>query len=61
MAARRVIARIAIAVSLAALALAAFVPPLRHHAIAGGWGIAASSAAGIVAGLGYLRSTRGRP
>jgi len=47
-------------VSLAALALDVLVPPLRHHAFAGGWGIAVSSAAGILGSTMYLRSSRGR-
>jgi hypothetical protein len=51
------IARACLAVSAAALVALAF-PPLRHHAIAGGWGIAASSAVSILACLYYLRITR---
>ena len=56
---RRRIALTCIAVSIAALAILAF-PPLRHRAAGGGWGIAASSAVSILAGLYYLRTSRSR-
>jgi hypothetical protein len=58
--ARRVIACISIAVSVLCLLAVVAVPALRHHAVAGGWGIAASAAVSITACLAYLRSTRRR-
>jgi len=57
---RRRIARACTVVSLAALAALAAVPPLRHHALGGGWGIAASSAVTILAYLYCLRISRSR-
>jgi hypothetical protein len=56
---RRRLARGCIAVSAAALVALAY-PPLRHHAVGGGWGIAASAVVSILACAVYLRSTRSR-
>ena len=47
---RRAVMGIVIAISLACLVALAAVPPLRHHALGGGWGIAASAAVSILAG-----------
>ncbi len=60
MSARRVITRISIAVSFAALVALVAFPALRHRAPLGGWGICASVVVSILAGLAYLRSTGGR-
>lgn len=58
---RRAVTRIVIVISLACLVALVAVPPLRHHALGGGWGIAASAAVSILAGLYYLHSTKRRP
>jgi hypothetical protein len=59
--ARRVTARVSMAMSFALLVLLVAVAPLRHRAPAGGWGICASAVVSIGAGLAYLRSTGDRP
>jgi hypothetical protein len=58
--ARRIIARVSMAVSFAVLVLLVAVPALRHRAPLGGWGIVASTVVSLLAGLAYLRSTGGR-
>jgi len=57
---RRRIALACAVVSAAALVATIAVAPLRHHAVAGGWGIAVSSAVSILASLYYLHTTRSR-
>jgi len=54
---RRRIARVCIAVDLAALVALVAIAPLRDRAVAGGWGIAASSAVSVLAFLFYLRTS----
>jgi hypothetical protein len=57
---RRRLARTCIVLSAAALVALAVFPSLRHHALAGGWGIAASEAVSIVGCAACLHSTRSR-
>ena len=54
---RRRIVGACIGVSAALLVALAVFPPLRHHTLGGGWGIAVSSAVSILAFLYYLRTT----
>ena len=56
---RRIIARVCIAASSVILLALAVSAPLRHHADHGGWPAAAAAVVSIVAGLVYLRSSRG--
>jgi hypothetical protein len=56
---RRTITRICIAVSLAIMAALAIFPALGRRAPLDGLGIYAAAAVSIVAGIVYLRSTRG--
>lgn len=58
---RRAISRVSIAASFAILAAVVLVPGLRHRSLAGGVFLCVTSVISIVAGLLYLRSTRGRP
>jgi hypothetical protein len=57
---RRIIMHAVIATSFACLVALVAVPPLRHHAAGGGWGIAGGALLSVLAGLHYLRSSRSR-
>jgi archaellum biogenesis protein FlaJ (TadC family) len=56
---RRTIARICIAVSIAILLAIVAFPALRLHLPLDGWLTCVSAAGSLVAGLAYLRSSRG--
>ena len=57
---RRAVSRVCIGFSLACLLALVAVAPLRQHAVARGWGIAACAVISIAGALYYLRASRGR-